>query len=502
MKNFNQDTIKTDNANTQNPEYENLDLLLNAIPSEFFNTKTISATRQSKIQIWLLGLTIFAIFLVCGYVLYHHIQKINFSPNINVYFEIKTIDNNGYPISGATVVHNGTKIGITDSFGEWRKFMSLKRGSTFKLDVIKKLDNKILTVSKNYAIPFKTNNNKAVEKISTIKLSNAHIKHTSDSSNHSNIQLVSQNINQQDINNKSISTIDNPESIQSINSQITNEKENITGNYNKINFEFENNSQLTSMSNPYEQQLKTSIIPMLRKKANSLGFQVDPQSEWKIILTNIVSATNENIIYVRSSNNSKIKTIPFLKNYISNVDILAQNILNSIRAHTIRYYRVFHYNQNWYLLIPDNEPNFWSTNLHQNKIIDTNNNIYTLSKVKPINNIKVLKLQSISSQEPCSKVQQKICFVRTLNAYEKPPKKGWKKFHIKIIPTKPNTIVFVKGYPALYIKNNIWTYWGKPLQQSNITIMQNTKILYRNNIKNIQNNFLNIPQAHIVKNSL
>ena len=56
MKNSNQDTVKNCSNNTPNPEYENLDVLLNAIPSEFFDTKTIKVTRQSKIQIWLLGL--------------------------------------------------------------------------------------------------------------------------------------------------------------------------------------------------------------------------------------------------------------------------------------------------------------------------------------------------------------------------------------------------------------------------------------------------------------
>jgi hypothetical protein len=60
---------------------------------------------------------------------------------VHAYFEIKAIDVDGRPVAGANVVHNNEQVGSTDSFGEWRRFLRVAPGQTYRVE-LKKHDSK------------------------------------------------------------------------------------------------------------------------------------------------------------------------------------------------------------------------------------------------------------------------------------------------------------------------------------------------------------------------
>jgi hypothetical protein len=66
---------------------------------------------------------------------------------------MKVIDDTGHPVAGAKVLYEEKKIGVTDSFGEWRRFMRAPLGKTITFLVQKNSEHGTYKVYKNIAIP-------------------------------------------------------------------------------------------------------------------------------------------------------------------------------------------------------------------------------------------------------------------------------------------------------------------------------------------------------------
>ena len=75
-----------------------------------------------------------------------------------ILFEIKVIDESGRPVQGATVEKDHFTVGMTDSFGEWRRYLQTESGSILSLNISKQVGNQIWKTSKKYSIPSVTQN--------------------------------------------------------------------------------------------------------------------------------------------------------------------------------------------------------------------------------------------------------------------------------------------------------------------------------------------------------
>jgi hypothetical protein len=69
------------------------------------------------------------------------------------YFEMRAIGPEGRPVAGAMVKQGEATLGLTDSFGEWRRYMRVKLGSTLVLNIHKKQPHGLLRATKNIAVP-------------------------------------------------------------------------------------------------------------------------------------------------------------------------------------------------------------------------------------------------------------------------------------------------------------------------------------------------------------
>ena len=70
-----------------------------------------------------------------------------------VYFEIKAIGPDGRAVAGAIVTSAGTEMGVTDSFGEWRRFVRVKLGATLPVQLTKVQAAETIAATRNLAIP-------------------------------------------------------------------------------------------------------------------------------------------------------------------------------------------------------------------------------------------------------------------------------------------------------------------------------------------------------------
>ena len=85
---------------------------------------------------------------------YWVITRFFFPPGpINIFIEMKVIDDEGHPVAGAGIFYGRKRIGVSDSFGEWSRFMKAPLGSTFQLLVRKENGREVMGALKNVAVP-------------------------------------------------------------------------------------------------------------------------------------------------------------------------------------------------------------------------------------------------------------------------------------------------------------------------------------------------------------
>ncbi len=86
------------------------------------------------------------------------------------YLEFKIMSPNGNVSPGADVYINGEKMGISDSFGEWRRFVRVGLGNELKIDISKGNTYPPLKAHKIMNIPNELNAHEELEIKSTIRL--------------------------------------------------------------------------------------------------------------------------------------------------------------------------------------------------------------------------------------------------------------------------------------------------------------------------------------------
>ena len=98
-------------------------------------------------------------FFCFGFVAFLNFDKINGMLNreikvqSRILFEVKVIDESGRPVQGATVEKDDVKVGITDSFGEWRRYLQAESGSNLNLKISKKVGREMWKSSKKFFVP-------------------------------------------------------------------------------------------------------------------------------------------------------------------------------------------------------------------------------------------------------------------------------------------------------------------------------------------------------------
>jgi hypothetical protein len=134
------------------------------------DSKKIVAEHHPHAKHWLYFISVLGLLVaVVGY-FYSIYESKELLPLQSIYFEITVIDGEGHPLGGATVSAKGKDLGVTDSFGEWRRFLRVHPGSTLSLHMEKMHQGTLLEVTKNLAIPRETFALKDMEIRTTIQL--------------------------------------------------------------------------------------------------------------------------------------------------------------------------------------------------------------------------------------------------------------------------------------------------------------------------------------------
>lgn len=90
--------------------------------------------------------------LLASQQLYRHFASKRDLPPF-VFVEVRAVDPSGHPVAGAKVRLGNADQGLTDSFGEWRRFLRLELGSQLMISVSKQSNQGHLFAAKNVTVP-------------------------------------------------------------------------------------------------------------------------------------------------------------------------------------------------------------------------------------------------------------------------------------------------------------------------------------------------------------
>ncbi len=383
-------------------------------------------------------------------------------PNlVYAYFEVRALDENGRPIAGAVVKNAGKRVGTTDSFGEWRRYMQVPLGSTVPISLTKKTPNQLLFVSKNFAVPPMKQEKNEIELRSSVQLMpaepatvgadvNGSVR-ASESTTATIVQTSETSPKKMQQDGDSLLDVSDLGSVWFSASDARNDKE---------------------------------LVPALVTRAKELGLKVEKNSPWQIQLTNLIdkpgkiSKDGGGLILVSSAlSNSSLPSVEFLRNYQADARTTARGILFGLVNHVKKNILLTQMQGRWAAVLPKNSPHIWR--LSSNQVIHSSANGFRLGDESYADETMQGFYLKEQKNAPCAP-NLTSCYAHTASFLETPPVPGWRRLKLTTSGIGKEAVkVFVSGYSAKALGDNVFEYWGKERAKANATILQNDRLVLR-----------------------
>ncbi len=406
-------------------------------------------------------------------------------PTVHAYFEIKAIDVDGRPVAGATVVHNNEQVGSTDSFGEWRRFLRVAPGQTYRIVLNKSTHSGELVAVKNLAVPANVPENTDVELTGSVKMfvaeTNPGDQTPSNGPRKDKQVQKAQAIIVPDAKLEAVAFED--ETVKPALGLIT--------NYKSVWFIVDGN-QSTLMS---------EVLSNLRRRSLELGLRVDPSATLRLRLSVIgnelavKSTTEPSLIRVKgtySTDDEFIEIFSYLRNFQGSPYQTARDLLWALSMHAKLPVTVVRDASHWRL--EETGSSLWDINARF--LTGSSGNMYFAAR-KP--NAKHVTIDGNDFPKVCP-AGKNACVLQTAGINEASPVYGWKRLEAKITGRfDDQTRIYFSGYEAQKTGDNTVSYWGIAGGQANLTVTHNEKVILRKRITHTNAVTIALPTAVISK---
>jgi hypothetical protein len=400
---------------------------------------------------------------------------------VHAYFEIKAIDVDGRPVAGANVVHNNEQVGSTDSFGEWRRFLRVTPGQTYRVELRKVTPSGELIAVKNLAVPANVAPDTDVELTGSVKM--FYSEKAPDN-------LPPRNGQKNEKSSQKAQAVGLPdvklEAVVAKDTSIELAADLIT-NYKSIWFVVDGN----------QSAMMNEVLSGLRRRSLELGLRVDPSSSLRLRLSVIGSetagqnSTEVGLIRVKgtySSEKEYKEIFSYLRNFQDSSYQTARDLLWALSIHAKLPVTVVRDASHWRL--EETGSALWDAN--SRFLTDSEGNMYFAAK-KP--NAKHVTIDGTDFPKVCPQGQN-ACVLRTAGISDASPVYGWKRLVAKISGRfDDQTRIYVSGYEAQKTSENTVSYWGIAGAQANLTVVQNEKVILRKRISHSDSLVIALPTA-------
>lgn len=415
-----------------------------------------------------------------------------------VFFEVRALDINGHPVAGAIVKLDDDLDGITDSFGEWRRYVRYPLGSTVKIRVRKQTSKGWLEAKKNVKVPEKPKRDSEPE----VKMGFQLVNKGTDINNPT--RRKSAEVKRGKDRNMDFPTSNQKSSIIITADTKTNSQRKVIADpFDEISIEFQKKF-FQSLSNKQLQQyrkLKYKITEELEDHASNLGLNINPDSTWKLKLAYIPTPKNNGLIKstIEWHNHNSLNSAKFLKNFNKTPYETAINLLNTAKAYIPKGYHTYLEEDNWYVIPSKKDQGLWK--LKAGELLKSETGHYFTIDRDNIENTENRYRVMVSDILPCQNTKEKDqCFLFKPTIKDSPPKTGWSFHEIKVLGKVPNSLeIYVSNYLAEKISPRIWKYWGKQNQKQIVKVLRGTDIIQQKSIRSSTHTipFITIPKSNL-----
>jgi hypothetical protein len=411
---------------------------------------------------------------------------------VYAYFEVRAVDADGRPIAGAIVKNSGKRVGTTDSFGEWRRYMRVPLGGAVPISLTKKSHEQILFVTKNFAIPPFKPEKSEIELRSSVQLLPSQNHAVADDTNTQGAREEAGDIVKQD-QKSSVQSAEqlNRSAFKSVivDSTVTGAAgENPKTGVNS--FRSDHETVWFEVNNAERGGLAKEILPALVQRAREVGLRVERDAPWVIRLTNLiekparVAKDGGGLILVTSFNRdgSKSDSFEFLRNYQADARSTARGLLFGLINHVNKNVLLLKTGDRWAAVLPKKSPTIWQLSANRNlrigeKSLNVGADVYSDA------NFAGFYLQK-SNISPCPESVAE-CTAVTPSFIQIAPVGNWVKLRMKHpVPAKASSSIFVAGYPARSLGNDVFEYWGQEKNRANVTVVENGRVVVRGSVLN------------------
>ena len=437
---------------------------------------------QRRRRVWH-AVTVISLLFSVGFLAYHKLGSFKGSESRkhHVLFELKAIDSEGHPVAGARVSYLDKVLGVTDSFGEWRRFLKFRKGQSITLKLKKRSRDLELLASKNLIVPIEHNNSESLSVKATVKLNakafNGRGSHRVKKKPGNEVSRGKHKISAENEGMMSDGTDENDP-------------------YYSVWFSvFDFGHDRSGKTNV----LRTNLLPALEQASIRKGLELRENSPWQVGIGHVTyrgKPSFPGVIRVIARRVGSEKKIDFLKNYTGSSDITADKILDSLKLHTPKPYSLIKNGSQWY--VQDLKTPIWKIS---NKISLTGYSGFPIKVLSKAPGKKSLYLIDPMGREAC-KLNKSHCMAVKSHLPMSPPSLAWKRFQIKVYGAhRQRALIYVGGLKASYAGGDRWSFWAKPGHHTYLSVIKEGAIIYRRllpAIDHLSMPVISIPSSPIV----
>lgn len=405
-------------------------------------------------------------------------QNLDQYETVHAYFEIKAIDSEGRTVTGATVSHNDEQVGVTDSFGEWRRFLRVTPGETYRIQLKKSTPTGDLVAVKNLAVPAKVPENGDLELTGSVKMFRAG--------------------KARDMR-KSDSAADAVQADAGTPVE-TNEAVPVQGQVGAAPAAMMALSSIWFVADGAKSAVLNDLVANLRRRSLELGLRVDPDSPFRIRLRAIggdlsVKLGKASPVLIRTTGTYALEQkheelFSYLRNFQDTPNQTARDILWAMTVHTKIPVAVIRDGANWRLA--GGLPAVWGINARF--MTDGKGSMY-FAAAKPGDAYAIIDGNEFP--EVCGKGLNS-CVLTTAGITEASPVYGWQKLTAKTSGrVDAHTRIYISGYEAEKLADGQISYWGIAGGQANLTVIRGDKVLLRRRVTHSDHLTIALPTAVI-----
>jgi len=417
-------------------------------------------------------------------------------PLPSAYFEVRAVDTLGHPIAGAVVRNNGRKVGVTDSFGEWRRFMRVTPGSTVAFELVKNQGGEELFASRNFAVPLRGNSGRDIVIQGSVELAAGRRRAASVTPALPVMPVADRDATASDAAAASTAqpAVDPTKAQESAPAEAT--------SFSRISF------AVDPATAPNLRAQSAAVVAALKTRAGQLGLAVVEDAKWKVSVQGLVPRTSSvsassadsgsagassGLILINSSLADASHTASFLRNWEATPVASARSILHILGMHAPREFVVTQRDDGIADVNTDPSARLWALT-PGSTLVNASGRRFVLratgsgSPGSGRDGVVGQNLVTGSASERVCPAQQKTCLLFIPGIDLLPPVPQWQRLTLGSLKLPENVAaakdvqVFVSGYLARFAGRGRWEYWGEGQATPNVTVVRAGAVVWRGKV--------------------